>query len=176
MRTFLNALPSLRSALQGTTNSLLSTIRTILNDDRTSAMLKEINETFNEDAILTLQKTSSLITRNTRIYAIRAEKKLLLDVARETFKEGMNDAYLLCESMKDRLGVEIGLVFGNNGFVFSVTKEELTNCGKDLFSGSGSREFINVNKKGKKFEFSTLELKKRNARIMESVQEIFLMR
>lgn len=36
--------------------------------------------------------------------------------------------------------------------------------------------FVNVVRKGKKMEMSTMELKKRNARILESEQEILLMR
>ena len=46
-------------------------------------MLEIIAQTINDDAVGAMQK-GALAARNTRIYAIRAERKLLLDVARET--------------------------------------------------------------------------------------------
>lgn len=117
----------------------------------------------------------------------RADQARLLDVARETYKENLNDAFELCEEMKEKYGIEMGMDYGASGCVFFCSKAELE--GKEL-----PRIFINVvsplrvagrrvgadkreqNKKAKKFEFSSMDLKKKNSRIQESVQEIFLMR
>jgi DNA mismatch repair protein MSH4 len=85
LRVLLHSLAALRTALYNSNSALLKTICNVLSDDRTEGILEEIAETINEDAVNSLQK-GALQTRNTRIYAIKAEKKLLLDVARETCK------------------------------------------------------------------------------------------
>jgi DNA mismatch repair protein MSH4 len=128
---------------------LLKAISRILQDERADRMLQAIGETINEDAVTTLQK-GALAVRNTRIYALRAEKRLLcvrllspisfalvaneltcgmrrirLDVARETYKENLNDAFELCEDMKAKHGIEMGLQYSGGTFVFSVPKTEL---------------------------------------------------
>lgn len=99
-------------------------------------MLVQIAETINEDAINTLQK-GAMANRNTRIYAIRSQRKLLLDVARETYKEGMDDTFVLCEEMKEKHGIAMELVFTGGGFTFTCSKTELEE--RDL-----PRVFINV--------------------------------
>lgn len=83
LRTLLHAFPALRSALRNSTSLLLKDIAISITDDRTDEMLEIISKSINEDAISSLQK-GQMASRNARIYAIRAERKLLLDVARET--------------------------------------------------------------------------------------------
>lgn len=83
LRTLLNSFPALRSALRKANSTLLQNIAAVLTDDRTDEMLEIMSATINEDCEGALKK-GSLAARNTRIYAIRAERKLLLDVARET--------------------------------------------------------------------------------------------
>lgn len=75
LRTFLHALPAIRAAVQGSNSVLLRRVGEMLGDERSEEMREAIAGTINEDAVTGLQK-GGLATRSTRIYAIRAERKL----------------------------------------------------------------------------------------------------
>ncbi|KAI5480588.1 DNA mismatch repair protein MSH4 [Pseudohyphozyma bogoriensis] len=168
LRTLLSSLPSLRTAIQSSECKLLKTIHHILMNEQLDALYEEIGKTINADAVNGLQK-GTLASKTIRIYAVRSERKMLLDVARETYKENVDDVMEMGESLAAETGIEIKVVWSGNSFVFQCDKAELEE--KPL-----PRTFTNVNKKGKKVEFSSLELKKKNARINESATEVFMMR
>ncbi|KAL8279193.1 hypothetical protein RQP46_008449 [Phenoliferia psychrophenolica] len=167
LRTVLTTLPALRGALQGMEAGLIQTIGKILDDERLDEMLDAIHDTINVDAQAVLQK-GSLAAKNVRIYAIKSQKRKLLDVARETYKENLNDAFEMGESLATKFGLDISMTHTQNGFVFSCPNVELDE--KPL-----PKMFIHPVKKGKKTEFTSMDLKKKNARLAESVQEVFLM-
>ncbi|KAM0752833.1 hypothetical protein T439DRAFT_299108 [Meredithblackwellia eburnea MCA 4105] len=167
LRTFLSSLPALRTALMGVESSLLSTVVRVLKDQRLEAMLDALGETLNDDVAAGAQK-GHLGARNTRIFAVKANRKRLLEVARETYRENISDAFEMCEDLSKQHGLDITLVHSNSGFVFSCAASELED--KRLPKG-----FVNQTKKGKKVEFMSMELKMKNARLNESVQEVFIM-
>lgn len=132
-----------------------------------------------------------------------------MDVARETYKEGLNDAFELCDRLKSAHGLDdMALLFNSSGgtgggqFVFTIPRAEWDEKEQDqdaewrragwlsvvstvtvkmFFSVQESTLMwispISQNKKGKnRVTFSSMELKQRNNRINESVQEIFMLR
>lgn len=63
-----------------------------------------------------------------------------LDVARETYKENLNDAFDLCDELKKELGLEgMTLLYSNGGFVFSCSSAEW-----DEHASEVTRAFVNV--------------------------------
>lgn len=142
LRTLLQSLPAIRTALYRVNSTLLDQIAEVLKDDRAEEMLEIIAQTINDDAIGAMQK-GALAARNTRIYAIRAERKLLLDVARETCssfiyarferslmrrrtdKENLADAYDMADAMKEKFGFEINLAYSTAGCTFTCLQADL---------------------------------------------------
>ncbi|KAM0791598.1 hypothetical protein ACM66B_006041 [Microbotryomycetes sp. NB124-2] len=174
LRTLLKSLPGLRSALHGSDSQLLKDVSKALCEPKVDSMLETMADTLNEDAVNAQQKGAAL-SRNRRIYAVKAEKKLLLDVARETYKEGVSDAYNFCENLKNEHSLEtMNLVATGSGnlaqFVFQCTKAEV-----DEREGGLPKCFMNVTRRGKNIEFSCPDLVKQNARIKDSIEEIFIL-
>ena len=64
-------------------------------------------------------------SRNVRIYAIKSQKRRLLDVARETYKENLNDVFEMGEELARKFGLEISMAHTQQGFVFSCPLAEL---------------------------------------------------
>ncbi|GAA5999909.1 hypothetical protein JCM10207_005967 [Rhodosporidiobolus poonsookiae] len=185
LRSFLTALPSLRSSVENADAMLLRQIERIFEDGRLEEIKAAMERNVNRDiwGVESGQATGKgpgakpkgggggLVGRHARLFAIKAERKRLLDVARETYRENLSDAYELLDSLKDRHALEtLQLVqTASGGFVIQCGVEDWEEKG-----GQG-KGFVDVNKKGKRMEMRTLDLKKRNARILESEQEILLM-
>ncbi|BGP16624.1 MutS protein msh4 [Rhodosporidiobolus nylandii] len=184
LRLFLSTIPALRSAVERADSKLLRQIESILADDRLDEIKEEVGRNVNKDIWGSAdggegkkgRAAGASFSRQAKLFAIKAERKRLLDVARETYRENLSDQQELLEQLQQKHGLEtLQLVqTASSGFVLQ--------CGADEWAeraeaeGKGwDRGFINVNKKGKKVEMSTLDLKKRNARLLESEQEILLM-
>ncbi|GAA6042058.1 hypothetical protein JCM8097_004086 [Rhodosporidiobolus ruineniae] len=194
LRSFLDAVPALRSAVEHADSTLLRQIERILQDERLEEIVEVVRRNVNQDiwggeaAAGGPGKKGGgggggggkggVFGRQAKLFAIKAERKRLLDVARETYRENLNDVYDLVEALKERHGLEtlqvVQISSGGGGGAF------VLQCGGEEWEekhgeAAARREFVNVTKKGKKVELSTLDLKKRNARILESEQEILLM-
>lgn len=81
-------------------------------------------------------KGTALATRTSRVFAIRAEKKKLLDVARETFKENIADVDELREELQQKypdILEQVDLQYSpSNGFTFALAESVLQEKGLDL--------------------------------------------
>lgn len=81
-------------------------------------------------------KGTALATRTSRVFAIRAEKKKLLDVARETFKENIADVDELREELQQKypeILEQVDLQYSvSNGFTFALAENILEEKGLDL--------------------------------------------
>ncbi|CAH1761398.1 12428_t:CDS:10 [Entrophospora sp. SA101] len=121
----LTLIKSLKNAMFGIKNSLLDTIYQLLNDPELQILEGKIHQVINED--VTYQKSA-------------------LDVARQTYKEMVDDTFEMIEKYSEHLGDrQLPLVF------------------------------INVSKKKNLLTFTTLELIKKNTKINESLTEVYLM-
>lgn len=125
---------------------------------------------------------------NTRVYAVKANYNRLLDVARETYRENIEDIYKLNTSMAEEHSLPLTLVYKETGcgFWFTVRRDEVT--------GQLPKDFLNVTATGAKMVFTSLELvgitrsypvfltklitspqKKRNARFKDSLDEALIL-
>ncbi|CAG8463257.1 4619_t:CDS:10 [Acaulospora morrowiae] len=156
----------LKESLAGCQNSLLVAIRKLLSDPKLTIFEERINEVINED--ITYQK-SSLGLRNQRCYAVKAGFNGLLDVARQTYKETVNDIYELVDKYIEQYDIPLKVQFSpTSGFHLSTSTENVVELQLPLI-------FINVNKKKKTLTFTTLELMKKNTKINDSLTEVYLM-
>ncbi|TNY24833.1 muts domain V-domain-containing protein, partial [Rhodotorula diobovata] len=181
LRAFLTALPRLRAALDGADARALRAVGRALGDGGLEAVRGVVEAGVNRDGGVGGGRGGggAMVGRHARLFAIKAERKLLLDVARETYRENESDAYQLGDALRAAFDLESfqmvqaggGGAGGGGAFVFVVSKEEWEDKKGDL-----ARSVTNVQTvKGKKVEFSSLELKKRNARLRSSIEEILLM-
>ncbi|BGO91790.1 MutS protein msh4 [Rhodotorula toruloides] len=178
LRNFLSTLPTLRSSVENSDSIILMQVEKVLQDDRLEQIRAVIEENVNPDIWKKGDEKRSSGRdanggRHARLFAIKAEKKRLLDVARETWRENTSDVNDLCDTLRDKYGLEgLALVQGGKGsaYVFQLTKEEW-----EEKKGEIGKAFTNVNVLKKRVEFSSLDLQKRNARLQESEQEIYLM-
>ncbi|SAL94820.1 hypothetical protein [Absidia glauca] len=144
---------------------LLCKIGKLLSLQRLDDLRQLISETLNED--IGIEKTS-LGIRNQRCYAIKAGVNGLLDVARQTYKETINDIYDTVAEYCEIFGLKLKLQFDNDRAFYLDLPADKTIA--DL-----PAVFINVLKKKKSISFTTLELLQKNSRVDESLSEIYLM-
>ncbi|CAG8611279.1 2676_t:CDS:10 [Ambispora gerdemannii] len=162
----LKLIGKLRESLAGCENSLLVAIYRLLSDPRLESFEEIIDQVINEDA--TYQK-GALGLRNQRCYAVKAGFNGLLDVARQTYKETINDIYELVNGYTEQYKVPLKIQFNPaTGFHLSTSIGNLQDRTLPLV-------FINVSKKRKTLTFTTLELMKKNTKINDSLTEVYLM-
>ncbi|ESK84664.1 hypothetical protein Moror_13284 [Moniliophthora roreri MCA 2997] len=164
LRNIVRNLPLLRKALEGSGAQLLRIIHEMLSDERLGKIDALIRSSLNEDAI---SAKHGIAATNVRVYAVKANYNRLLDVARETYKENVGDIYSLANSLSDAHMLPLTLVYQETGFVFSLKKTEL--------DGELPRGFINVALKRGKWQFSSMELKKMNARMKDALDETLIL-
>lgn len=80
----------------------------------------------------------------------KANCNRLLDVARETYKENVNDIFQLSRTLSETHELSLAVVYQDGGFVFSLKKNDL--------DGELPKGFINVSMKKGKWFFSSMEL------------------
>ncbi|GAA5868078.1 hypothetical protein JCM3774_001010 [Rhodotorula dairenensis] len=191
LRTFLNAVPALRASVEHASSALLAQVGNALTDDRICEIKDGLRRAMNEDVWSATAAAAAagaadqkkggrhegavMVGRHQRLFAIRAERKRLLDVARETYRENMTDIHDLCDRVRDRFrleSVDLRQCEGLKGsaFVLRLNKDEW-----DEKKGEMGRTAVNVSVKKNKVEFQTLDLMKLNSRLAASEEEILIM-
>ncbi|KAG9126082.1 MutS protein msh4 [Ceratobasidium sp. 392] len=174
LRNVIRSLPGVVKALQGCRSSLLCMISDMLDDDRVKSIDEVVSQGLNEDAISASNGGGfggsgfGAITK--KVYAVKANFNRFLDVARETYRENVTDIIDLQNELTKEHDLPLGLQYQENGFVFILKKGDTPEGGKLPAA------FINVSaKKNQKWTFSHLELKKRNARLRDSLDEALIL-
>ncbi|SPO41792.1 related to meiosis-specific MutS homolog [Pseudozyma flocculosa] len=163
LRTLIRTLRPARAALEGSSSNLLVTIAEFLASDHLDAVEQAIDATINEQIV---HSKGGLGSRNARV----AERSPLLDVARETYRENMNDITELSEKYRQEYNLPLSIKMFAEGF-----------CLETRLDSSRIRHlpsiFTNVvkGKTGRTVTMLTLDLKKLNARLMDSLNEVYLM-
>ncbi|KAK7468350.1 MutS protein msh4 [Stygiomarasmius scandens] len=165
LRNVVHNLPLLRNALEGTRSQLLQIVHNMLSDERLERIDNLIRMSLNED---TSPTKNGIAAVNARVYAVKANYNRLLDVARETYKENVGDIYSLNNMLTEAHDLPLNLVYLDTGFVFSLKKSDLED--QQLPKG-----FINATLKKGKWQFSSLELKKMNARMKDALDETLIL-
>ncbi|KAK0529930.1 MutS protein msh4 [Tilletia horrida] len=172
LRTFVRSLRPAKHALDGCSSGLLRAVRMFLDSDELDEIAEAIESCINNDMLEGKVKMgkSGLAARNTKLYAVKSNRSALLDVARETYKENIKDIYDLATELGETHQLPIILKYAATGFVLELKTEHVPNQ-RDL-----PRTFINVVKgRSKTYTMSTLELKKRNQKMLDSMNEVLLL-
>ncbi|KAI8393427.1 muts domain V-domain-containing protein [Radiomyces spectabilis] len=172
----LNRLLALKMAIKGVDRiavklcgaipTLLRTIKDILSDPQIDEIGNIINEKFNEDLSM---ETSRIGIKNQRCYAVKSKINHFLDVARQTYKETIDDIYELANEYAETSQLKLKLrMDSRHRFYLYVSKQQLG-------SQALPSEFTNIVVTKAGFTFTTLELLQKNSRLQESLAEMYLM-
>ncbi|KAH8101458.1 muts domain V-domain-containing protein [Cristinia sonorae] len=165
LRCIVKNLPLLAAALAGSRTQMLQVIEEMISDERIEKIHQLISDSLNDEA--THQKGGGLTAVTARVYAVKANFNHLLDVARETYKEDVGDIFTLSQELTQEHGIPLTLLYQDSGFVFQLKKSDL--------EGELPKGFIDVTFKKGKYTFSSLELKKRNARMKDALEETLML-
>ncbi|KAG8741823.1 MutS protein msh4 [Ceratobasidium sp. 414] len=174
LRNVIRSLPGIVKALQGCRSSLLRMISGMLDDERVKSIDEVVGQGLNDDAIAAGGGGGfgggGFGTITKKVYAVRSNFNRFLDVARETYRENVTDIIDLQNELSKEHDLALSLQYQENGFVFTLKKGDIPRGGKLPTA------FINVSaKKNQKWTFSHLELKKRNARLRDSLDEALIL-
>ncbi|KAF9453355.1 hypothetical protein P691DRAFT_771528 [Macrolepiota fuliginosa MF-IS2] len=164
LRNLVIFIPSLKKALDGSQSRLLQIAHEMISDERLSRIEQLVCANLNEETI-TAKGGIGAVTA--RVYAVRANCNRLLDVARETYKENVADIYQLNKNLADEHELPLTLLYQDSGFMFSLKKTTL--------DGELPPGFINVSSRKGKWLFSSMELKKLNARMKDALDESLIL-
>ncbi|EIW86225.1 hypothetical protein CONPUDRAFT_45677 [Coniophora puteana RWD-64-598 SS2] len=164
LRSLVRNIPNLRRALHGSQSTLLRIIEKMISDTRLDRIDALVAENLNDEAG---PAKTGIAAVNARVYAVKANRNRLLDVARETYKENVGDIHQLCAMLCEKHGLPLFLVYQESGYVFSSKKEDL--------EGELPPGFINVTMQKGRWLFSSLDLKKMNARMKDALDETLML-
>ncbi|PCH33162.1 hypothetical protein WOLCODRAFT_93032 [Wolfiporia cocos MD-104 SS10] len=164
LRNIVKNMPVLAKALAGSRSRLLQIVLDMISDERLLRIEQLVSETLNEEAAPT---KGGLNAVNARVYAVKANYNRLLDVARETYKENVGDIFALNRELSEQYNLPLSLVYQDTGFVFALKKTDL--------QGELPRGFVNVTAQKGRWLFSSVELKKRNARMKDALDETLIL-
>ncbi|KAN0101113.1 MutS domain V domain containing protein [Tylopilus felleus] len=164
LQNIIRSLPFLRKALSNSNSQLLQVIHEMVLDSRLALIADLISDNLNDAVGL---NKGGLAAVNARVYAVKANRNRLLDVARETFKENVGDIFQLNTALSEKHGLPITLVYQESGFVFALKKDEL--------EGELPKGFLNLLGQKGRWIFSSMELKKMNARMKDALDEILIL-
>ncbi|KAF8439384.1 muts domain V-domain-containing protein [Boletus edulis BED1] len=164
LQIIIRNLPFLQKVLANSKSQLLQVIHEMISDNRLALIADLITDNLN-DAIG--PSKGGLAAVNARVYAVKANRNRLLDVARETFKENVGDIYQLNSALSEKHGLPITLVYQESGFVFAMKKDEL--------EGELPKGFLNISAQKGRWIFSSMELKKLNARMKDALDETLIL-
>ncbi|KAJ7874954.1 DNA mismatch repair protein MutS, partial [Mycena olivaceomarginata] len=179
LRNIIKNLPPLQTALEGSQSRPLRIIHEMLSDERLAKIESLVCTHLNEDIlpakVCTLQHDVLIIHSlqggisavNARVYAVKANCNRLLDVARETYKENVGDIVALNRSLSEAHSLPLSLLYQETGFVFTLRKDDL---GDEL-----PRGFINATLKKGKWSFTSMDLKKMNAKMKDALDETLIL-
>ncbi|KAE9978713.1 hypothetical protein BLS_000367 [Venturia inaequalis] len=166
LKQFLVSLKPTHEALASAQTSLMSGIRENCSPQNTDPIFELINEVINDD---TQFAKGPLELRNQRIYAVKSGAHGLLDVARQTYKESVEDAYRMVEELGTTHNLPLELKFEQaRQFYMRVPAQELED--RPL-----PAEFIHCFKKKNTIECQTLGLVKLNQKITDCHIEVLEM-
>ncbi|KAF2480700.1 muts domain V-domain-containing protein [Neohortaea acidophila] len=166
LKQFVSLIPSVFEALTGSRCSMLHEIRGLCNPDHIDPIRKLINDVINEDVTFAKKPVE---LRNQRSYAVRSGVNGLLDVARQTYHESMNDAYQHVTELKEEHNLDLNLKFeATRQFFLRLSASELEERNLPAV-------FINAYRKKDIIECQTLRLMKQNQKIADAHTEVLLM-
>ncbi|KAK5164087.1 MutS protein msh4 [Saxophila tyrrhenica] len=166
LKQFVDLIKPVFEALVGVRSPMLEEIRRLCATENTELIQELINEVINEDTTYAKQP---LDLRNQRTYAVKSGVNGLLDVARQTYNEAMQDAFQHMDNLAEEHSMAIQKKYEHGRqFYFRIKEEELAS--RDL-----PAIFINVVRKKGWIECQTLDLAKRSQKTVDSHTEVLNM-
>ncbi|XP_032231017.2 mutS protein homolog 4 [Nematostella vectensis] len=165
----LELIEPLQSALKDTDTPLFKAYFESLKDPRFTAIMEKIQSVIHDD---TRYQKGALNMRTQKCFAVKPHINGLLDVARRTYTETVDDITDLIKQLAEKYELPLKVGFNNTrGFFIQMqlSKEQ------DVDTSSLPGELIKVSKVKNNLTFSTGDLIKLNDRIRESLNEIYLM-
>lgn len=164
LRTLLRCLGPVRAALRNSSSQLLQSISSFLESQEIHEIHEAIQDTIDEEII---HAKAGLGSRHARMHAVRSERSPLLDVARQTYQENWLDIEQLRQRLESETDLSLSLKMISSGYLLR-TKLESSRM-RDL-----PDYFTNVTraKSGNGVTMTTLHLKKLNARLVDSMNEV----
>ncbi|XP_033642505.1 mutS protein homolog 4-like [Asterias rubens] len=165
----LELVPPLMMALQGSKNKLLQAYCKSLSDDRFSAMLDRLHTVINDG---TRYQKGTLNMRTQKCFAVKPNINGLLDVARRTYTEIVDDIADLIVQLGEQYGLPLKTSYScSRGFFIQMY------CGakNPVQPESLPPVFTKVIRTRNSLSFTSADLIKLNNRVRESLNEIYLM-
>lgn len=171
LQRIIRNLPTIASAAGSTRNKLLTIIAELVSDPQLSEIERAIDLHLN-DAPLTQKKGAigALANVNSRVCAVKAPEDSLLDVARTSYKENIQDIFDYAQDVQQKHKLPIELQYhqeNGGGFSFTLPRAETEDA-----DWSWPVEWVDRVSRKKKWIFSTLQLKKLNGRMRETLEEV----
>ncbi|KAG5717618.1 hypothetical protein E4T56_gene7727, partial [Termitomyces sp. T112] len=136
----------------------------LISDERLTKIESLVTANLNEDGA---PAKGGIGAVNARVYAVKAHRNRLLDVARETYKENVGDIFQLNRTLSEEHELPFVLVYQETGFVYTLKKTDL--------EGELPPGFTNVSVKKGKWVFTSMDLQKMNARMKDALDETLML-
>ena len=165
----LELIEPLQLALKECENQLLKACYTSLQDDRFEIIKKKIQAVIHDD---TRHQKGSLNMRTQKCFAVKPNINGLLDVARRTYTETVDDIAELIKQLGSQYNLPLKTGYNSTrGFFVQMHSSSKDSTTPDNLPGL----FIKVVKFKNTLSFTTTDLIRLNDRVKESLQEIYLM-
>ena len=166
LKHFVSSVKPVFEALTGCQSEMLAQIQRLCAPENLDPVISLINTVINED---TTYAHKPLDLRNQRTYAVKSGVNGLLDVARQTYKEAMTDAYQHVQDLAEEHNLPLECCYE------AARQHYIRLPASELEDRNLSPVFINVFRRKKNVECQTLDLVKRNQKIIDSHMEVLLM-
>ena len=166
LKQFVSLINPVFEALTGARSSTLEGIRKLCASENVDIIQELIDNVLNKDTAYAKQP---LDLRNQRTYAVKAGVNGLLDVARQTYRESMTDAYEHIDELREEHNLPLTTKFEQARQFY------IRLSASDLEERALPPVFINVYRKKDVIECQTLSLLKSNQKIADAHTEVILL-
>ncbi|KXS20225.1 hypothetical protein M427DRAFT_94796 [Gonapodya prolifera JEL478] len=166
-------LPILAAALTGFRSATLRAVRANLTAHGLDEIAQWVEDVVSEEGAAEVLGGAVKINggKRSRVWAVKANHSALLDIARTTYQENTNDVFTIAADFSDRHGIQFRATWNERGgYQLTASRDAVQNAGDEL-----PPELVNVVWKKKTVIGTTVELKQKNQRINDSLDEVWLM-
>ncbi|KAK8244011.1 DNA mismatch repair protein MutS [Phyllosticta capitalensis] len=166
LKQFVGCVEPVYSALTGVRSTMLTEIRELCNPNNVSHVQNLINDVINEDTIFAWKPID---LRNQHTYAVKSGTNGLLDVARQAYREASDDVYHHVRELAEthELALDIKYDTARQFYIqFDIS---------DMENRAMPATFTNIHKKKNKVECQTVEMMKRNQKVVDAHYEVILL-
>ncbi|CAO1628769.1 unnamed protein product [Parajaminaea phylloscopi] len=177
LKKFVGLVEGLEQALRGATSPLLRDIHALTAAAQLAQIKDALDTALNDDLAATeVSRGGRVNKQNMRVYAVKAGANPLLDVARATYNENVEDIIKLCQDTATRYELPVTLRYAEpTGFTFELKMDQVTQLRGASIELPG--EFVNVvrSKNRRVLSMSSMGLKKLNRRLRDSLNEVLML-